>query len=150
MPLHELLLKPMEKRIRYIRQNLAPAKPMPGRRIDHLTLDEFAEAVGANNRHRPIGWETKGEMPRDYAEAIAKLTPYPPAAVGADGAEDLFEETIGGLLRSLQEQADMTRAALIPILKALDGAGIRVQLSEEVARSLATAAPASPAGTEAL
>lgn len=69
-----------------------------------MTLDEFAEAVGAPNRQAPIRWE-KGGTPRDYAKQIAALTPYPPAAFGADGEAELVRETLGSRLRALEETA---------------------------------------------
>lgn len=138
-PLDELLLMPMKARIAYIRKNLGPARPAAGRRQPYLTLDEFAIATGAKSRDRPIGWE-KGQNPRDYAGAIAALTQgaYPPAALGADGEAELFEETIGRTLRSLREEAAGTRTALLAVLGALAEHGIQVQLDPAAPGSLAT------------
>lgn len=126
IPLEELLLKPLRKRILYIRTNLAPMNGGENRRTPYLTQDEFAIAVGAPDRHRAIGWEKKGQAPRDYAGAIAALTDYPPAALGADGEEQLFEETLGGLLRSLRAEAERNRRTLARILSALSDHGIEI------------------------
>lgn len=148
VPLEELLLKPLASRVAYVRMNLAPVQPAAGRRTAHLTLDEFAEATGAKNRHRPIGWES-GQTPRDYAEAIAALTPYPAAALGGPGEEELFEVTLGGLLQELRAEADRNRQVLEAILTGLKEAGIEIRVPRAKPRFSATAPPASLAGTEA-
>lgn len=106
------------ERIRFVRTNLK--RKTKGGRIPYLSVDEFAQAVGATGRHRVIGWETKGETPRDYAEAIAKLTPYPPAALGADGEAELLRETYGHRLRSLEGEADRTRRMFAALLDHLE------------------------------
>lgn len=103
----------LKDRIRFIRRNLATRTK--GGRTKHMTLDEFAKAVGAKDRHRPIGWE-KGQTPRDYAEQIAKLTPYPSAAVGGDGEAALLRETYGHRLRSLEGEADEARSTIRGLL----------------------------------
>lgn len=90
----------LPERIRFIRKNLVPARQKPGR-SPHMTLDEFAVAVGAPDRHGPMAWE-KGRTPRDYASQIARLTPYPSAAVGGDGGEELLRNTLGTRLRALE------------------------------------------------
>lgn len=143
IPLDEFLLAPMGRRMKYVRTNLGPAKPKPGRRTRYLTHDEFAAAVGAKSRDRPIAWE-KGQAPRDYAEEIAKLTPYPAEAFGAAGAEELFEVTIGGTLRSLRDEADGARLVLRAVLEALATNGIRVQLDEAATGFLATPESGGP------
>lgn len=99
--LDDLLSLERGKRIAYVRKNLAANRDSRG--PEHLTLDEFAAIVGAKNRQRPIGWE-KGETPRDYAERIAALTPYPPAAFGAPGEAELLRQTYGRRLRELEEK----------------------------------------------
>lgn len=99
--------QPLGERIRFVRMNLK--RKTKGGRIPYLSVDEFAEAVGATGRHRVIGWETKGETPRDYAAAIARLTPYPEEALGGDGEAELLRETYGHRLRSLEREADWTR-----------------------------------------
>lgn len=82
-----------------------------------MTLDEFAEAVGAPNRQAPIRWE-KGGTPRDYAVQIAALTPYPPAAFGADGEAELVRETLGRRLQALEDEA-LRVEDLGPVLRVL-------------------------------
>jgi hypothetical protein len=123
-PLDELLLMPLAKRILYIRKNLAGA----GRRVSYMNQDEFAAAVGAKDRHRVIGWETKAETPRDYTKQISDLTPYPPAALGGEGEAELFEETLDLTLRSLRGEIVWMRSQLARAFVAL---GIPLELPEE-------------------
>lgn len=134
VPLDELLLMPLGKRIRYVRTNLAS----PGGRNAYMNQDDFAQAVGAPDRHRVIGWEKKGERPRDYAERIAALTEYPPAALGADGEAELFEETLGRTLRSLREEIAWMRSQLARAFAAL---GLPLELPEEVPPAQSDGAP---------
>lgn len=133
-PLDEIVLLPIGKRIRYIRTNLTFQETPAGRRFPYLTLDEFAAATGAKDRHRPIGWE-KGQRPRDYAEAIAELTPYPAAAVGGAGAEELFADTVAALLRELRAEMEEQQVTQLRVLRALDDAGIALPAPEEDPRS---------------
>lgn len=102
--LDELLDLALNERVRYIRLNLSP-NGQQSRRVKHLTLDEFAAAVGAKNRQAPIEWE-KGRTPRDYAEKIAALTPYPPAALGAPGEVELVRESFGRRLQELRDKIE--------------------------------------------
>lgn len=138
------MLLPWARRLRYIRTNLAPQEGAEGRRVPHLTLDEFAIATGAKDRHRPIGWE-RGQRPRDYAEAIASLTPYPPAAVGGSGAEELFADTVSALLRELRDELEHQRQTQLRVLRALDDADIAIPGPEEETQSLPIPAPAAAA-----
>lgn len=117
-PLEDFIDQPLGERIRFVRTNLKRKKK--GGRIPYLSVDEFAEVVGATGRHRVIGWETKGETPRDYAVAIANLTPYPPAALGGDGEVELLRETYGHRLRSLEGEADRTRQMFAALLDHLE------------------------------
>lgn len=96
---------PLAQRIRFVRMNLATQRRG---RLAHMSLDEFAEAVGAKDRHRPMAWE-KGQTPRDYARRIAALTPYPAAALGADGGEELLRATLGARLRALEGEVSWLR-----------------------------------------
>lgn len=115
-PVDEFVLMPLADRIKFVRTNLE--RPTKGGRVKHLTLDEFAAAVGAKDRARPIGWE-KGQKPRDYAKAIAELTPYTEAAFGGSGAEALVEESLGRRLRSLTGEVAFLRTNLELVLEAL-------------------------------
>jgi len=106
--------RPLSERIHFVRTNLK--RKTKGGRIAYLSVDEFAEAVGAKSRHRVIGWEKRGETPRDYANSIAALTPYPPEAVGGDGEAELLRETYGHRLGLLEREADWTRRMLGALL----------------------------------
>lgn len=138
-PLEDFLDKPLGERIRLVRMNLK--RKTKGGRIPYLSVDEFAEAVGATSRHRVIGWETKGETPRDYAEIIAKLTPYPAAALGADGEADLLRETYGRRLRSLEDDVRSLRAW---VTRGFEALGVAPELRDEAPPPQADAAHPDP------
>lgn len=94
------------ERIKYVRTNLA--SPRPNARRGYMTHDDFAEAVGAPGREGVIAWE-KGRTPRDYAEKIAVLTPYPAAAFGAPGEAELVRETLGIRLAAVEDEVARLR-----------------------------------------
>lgn len=104
---------PRHERIKYVRTNLP--SPRDGSRVNYMTHDDFAKAVGASSRTTTIRWES-GTEPTQFAQAIAALTPYPPAAFGGEGAEALFEESTLRRLRSLEkdvrEAVSLARRAL--------------------------------------
>lgn len=131
IPLDDLLGLERGKRIAYVRKNLR--SPRTGRRRPHLTLDEFADAVGAKNRQRPIDWE-KGATPRDYADKIADLTPYPSEAFGAAGEAELVRQMFGrrllvveDQLRSERDQRDL----------AIQGVALQLAVFEEALEQIA-------------
>lgn len=128
--LDDLLSLERGKRIAYVRKNLAAKRD--GRAPEHLTLDEFAAAVGAKNRQRPIGWE-KGETPRDYAERIAALTPYPPAAFGAPEEAELVRQTYGRRLEQLEARVAqlVTRDDLVEATEKLRTQLLRSQANSD-------------------
>lgn len=106
IPLDDLLSLELKQRVRYVRQNL-PA-PKPRVKPEHMTLDEFADAVGAKNRQAPINWEA-GRTPRDYASKIAELTPYPAEAFGAPGEAELLRQTYGRRLQAVEAELEQER-----------------------------------------
>lgn len=113
--LDDLLSLELSNRVRYVRHNLPGEKPTPKR--PHMTLDEFAAAVGAKNRYAPINWES-GTRPRDYTSEIAALTPYPPEAFGAPGEAELLRQMYGRRLRQVEAEVawlrgQLTRAAVL-------------------------------------
>ncbi len=124
-PLDDFMAMKLPDRIAFIRKNLATKKK--GGRIPYMTLDEFAEAVGATGRHRPIGWE-KGQTPRDYAAKIAALTPYPPGAVGGDEEEEVEEATTARRLRSLEDELRVLRRMVVEGFALL---GLQVELEAD-------------------
>lgn len=99
-PLDVLMGMSIGDRVKYVRTNLATDRPRARR--EYLTHDEFAQAVGAPERQSVIRWE-KGSTPKRYAERIAMLTPYPPAAFGAPGEAELVRESLGNRLREVEE-----------------------------------------------
>lgn len=136
VPLEELMSLPRGERIKYVRENLK--RPIPGGKFPHLNQDEFAVAVGGKDRHGPIRWE-KGGVPRDYAGAIAALTPYPPAAFGADGEAELVQELFATRLARVEGALDALGArlqALQPLVE--QGAGLGQQPRTRKSRGDAT------------
>jgi len=126
MSLDDLLGLDLKKRILYVRTNLATKRQ--GAREAHLSLDDFAAAVGAKNRQATMRWE-KGATPRDYAERIAALTPYPPEAFGAAGEAEFVRESFWNRLLALEaafrqerEDQDLAHAALLVRLADLEEA----------------------------
>lgn len=96
---------PLADRVKYVRKNLAPWIGGSSRRAIGMNQDEFATAVGAPDRHPVIRWE-KGAEPRDYAERIAALTPYPAEAFLRNEEAGLSLATIDLRLRSLEPVLD--------------------------------------------
>jgi hypothetical protein len=124
VPLEELMGLSLAERIRYVRENLPTSRPRA--RNPHMSHDDFAAAVGAPDRQAPMRWE-KGGRPRAYADKIAELTPYPPAAFGAPGEAELVRETLGLRLRRLEAtvaELDQTQELLLQHLEIVrDGDG---------------------------
>lgn len=131
VPLSDLMSLPRQERIAYVRKNLAT--PRGNARQRHVTLDEFALAVGAPDRQAPMRWES-GTTPRDYADRIAALTPYPAAAFGADGEAELVRETLGSRLRELEET--VARADDVLRLERILTAAIRLLATGDVEAAL--------------
>ncbi len=102
----DLLAMPLGDRVKYVRTNLGPnGNVAASRRALGMNQDEFATAVGAPDRHADIRWE-KGTEPRDYAERIAALTPYPAEAFLRTEEAGLSLATIDLRLRSLEPVLD--------------------------------------------
>ena len=94
-------------RVKYVRDNLVASRngDQP-RRVKGLTQDEFAHAIGAKDRHAVIPWEANKREPRDYAERIAALTPYPAEAFLRNEEAGVSLATIDLRLRSLETALD--------------------------------------------
>lgn len=126
-PLEDFMDMSLPERIKFVRLNLTPRKRKKTGRVPYLTLDEFATAVGATDRHGPMAWE-KGRTPRDYAERIAALTPYPPSAVGGEGVEELLRDILGRRLRALEGEVVWLRGW---VARGFEALGVAPELQGE-------------------
>lgn len=115
IPLEDLLQKPIPERVKYVRENIRPDNER--RFLKGLTQDEFAGLIGLQSgRQGVIRWESDGNAPRDFAAAIAKLTPYPPTAFVRDlKTKRALEHEVQSLrvdLQSLEERVFELAAAV--------------------------------------
>ena len=124
----DLLERKLGARVKYVRDNLvAGHNGNRPRRVKGLTQDEFAHAIGAKDRHAVIPWEAHNREPRDYAERIAALTPYPAEAFLRTEDAGLSLATIDLRLRSqetvLAEVVALVREALALLRESRPQAG---------------------------
>lgn len=109
LPFADFLELPLGQRVKYVRTQLG------------LTQDEFARAVGTSSgRQAVIGWE-KGREPRDFAEGIAGLTPYPAAAFRRSEEGAISLATLDLRLRSLEMQLQQAVILMQEALALLHG-----------------------------
>lgn len=114
-----LLEKSPGERIKYVRNNLRYAQEGKERTVNQ---DDFALSVGATSkRQATIRWE-KGGVPRDFAAAIAALTPYPVEAFLGDATEGVSWVTIDLRLRALEATVDGMAQATALSLESLASA----------------------------
>lgn len=130
MTLEDLLTLPLPERIAWLHSEAGPK----GR----ISLDHFAESIGAPGRQTVIAWEKGGQPSQRYADALAEFSGFPAWAFRRRESEAAAFESFARRLGELEAQQSELRDLVLEafdVIRALEAQGVEVSAATPLSRA---------------